>query len=207
MNRARFAILVAFLCLFLGGCVSDERLAQLEAMAKHAQEGAARSAAVLAQAEEANQAARATLASAQQLADASGSKAAQEAVAKAQEGLARAEAALPTMRAAVEASKAAADTATTAVEQAKAAREAGASGLEIVVGLALSALTGGAASAVPLLRSIRQWRTATKLAARYGERLELAESDADVDLVKDRSAREQVASGVHGLIAAARGKA
>jgi hypothetical protein len=89
-----------------------------------------------------------------------------------------------------------AESATTA---AKSAREAGGGWLDVVLG-AVAVLVPGAGGAVALVRNLSRAHTAIRLTALHADRMETAETDADVDNAKTKARREQSLHGVDRLI-------
>lgn len=199
-------LLLALCLLVLTGCVTEERLAQLESIATRAEAIAEKAQAGLATAEKAVAMADQALVTARRLAEVTQSEQAQRAVDVAGKALAEAEQALPVARAAVETTRQTAALAKATYEEATAQKAAGAGGWELALSIGLSLLAGGGTAAAPLLGAIRRYRTATALAAAHADRMEKADTLEDIEAAKQRAMVEQSAAGVHTLIAAVRGK-
>lgn len=194
MTIIRFALLAALLwsALLCTGCLTAERLAQAEEIARVADEQ-------LLAGQEAVAAAREALTVAQRLAERVESDEARTAVAAAEGALVKAEEALPALQDA-------AATASDALEAARAAKEAGASWWQVLLAGAAAVATGGAGGAAVMgaragkvtralrntIRYVGKLKPIVDASVGVGERKRLAEQtldSSDVVLIQEERHR------------------
>ena len=199
--------LFAIVCLFgLAGCSLDDALARAQQTVTSAQTAVDKASATLAKSDAAIADAHAAIAVAQQIADTSKNATAQDAVAKASTALAMAEAARPTLVQTLADAKEALTISQQGVTAAQAAKAAGGSTWDVLIAL-VSTLLPAAGVIAKLARDASQARTAIAVVANHADRMEAAQTDADVTAAKTQSQAEQVAHGVADLIAVVRSKA
>lgn len=179
----------ALLALFLVGCSVDDAVARSEAALTQAR-------LIKADADTALIAAQDTAAGLRKLAESLHADKAAAVLAQADAMVAQAQAASKRIDTTL-------TVAESAVDAAKSAQAAGGSLWDVLIG-AVGALVPGAGGALLLVRRLAQYRTAVTLTAAHADRMEEAETAADVDAAKLKAKREQDLHGVASLIEKAR---